>query len=120
MRTFRIALAVRNGTLQAEGYATVKVAIRHKRRLPTGLPPFILPRLRDSLDLRSIFCAEDRITFLSKKWFFFWQLTRSAMFYFGRLSNPPEQVREPPEHAGGRRPTPRFRAIAYREMSDER
>src|SRR5437867_8308 len=32
----------------------------------------------------------------------------------------PEEVREPPEHAGGRRPAPRFRAIANREVGDER
>src|SRR6202011_1023801 len=32
----------------------------------------------------------------------------------------PEEVREPPEHAGGRRPAPRLRAIAHREVGDER
>src|SRR5215831_1859193 len=32
----------------------------------------------------------------------------------------PEEVGEPPEHAGGRRPAPRLRAIAQREVRDER
>ena len=32
---------LRTAGRKAEGYATVKVAIRHKRRLPTGFPPFI-------------------------------------------------------------------------------
>src|SRR5438045_5919357 len=36
------------------------------------------------------------------------------------LQPAPEEVREPPEHAGGRRPAPRFRAIAHREVRDER
>src|SRR5436309_11214755 len=36
------------------------------------------------------------------------------------LQAAPEEVREPPEHAGGRRPAPRLRAIAHREVGDER
>src|ERR1700722_19240580 len=36
------------------------------------------------------------------------------------LQAAPEEVREPPEHAGDRRPAPRPRAIANREMGDER
>src|SRR5438105_15878239 len=36
------------------------------------------------------------------------------------LEAAPEEVRQPPEHAGGRRPAPRFRAIAHREVGDER
>jgi hypothetical protein len=85
MRTFPIASPVRNRTLQAEGYATVKVAIRHKRRLSTGFPPFILPRLRDLLDLRSIFCAEDRITFSFEKVVLFLGITSigDALFLGG-------------------------------------
>ena len=38
----------KNGGSESEGYSTVKVAIRHKRRLTPGYPPFILPRLRGS------------------------------------------------------------------------
>src|SRR5258708_198884 len=36
------------------------------------------------------------------------------------LQAAPEEVREHPEHAGGRRPAPRLRAIAHREVGDER
>src|SRR5207253_621375 len=36
------------------------------------------------------------------------------------LESAPEEVREPPEHAGGRRKAPRFRAIAHREVGDQR
>src|ERR1700692_750921 len=36
------------------------------------------------------------------------------------MSAAPEEIREPPEHAGGRRPTPRLRAIAHRKVGDER
>src|SRR5258706_14227878 len=36
------------------------------------------------------------------------------------LQAAPEEVRQPPEHAGGRRPAPRLWAIARREVSDER
>src|SRR5215510_15500791 len=36
------------------------------------------------------------------------------------LQAAPEEVREPPEHAGGRRKAPRLRAIAHREVCDER
>src|SRR6267142_6330389 len=36
------------------------------------------------------------------------------------LQAAPEEVREPPEHAGGNRPAPRLRAIAHREVGDER
>src|SRR5260221_4160039 len=59
------------GGLQAEGWATVKVAIRHKRRLPKGCPPFIPFAL---LDLRStfrrkgnchLFCRKSGFLFLS-------------------------------------------------------
>jgi hypothetical protein len=32
----------------------------------------------------------------------------------------PEEVREPPEHAGARREAPRLRAISHREVGDER
>ena len=32
----------------------------------------------------------------------------------------PEEVREPPEHAGDLRPAPRFRAIAHRDVGDNR
>src|SRR5258707_14937161 len=35
------------------------------------------------------------------------------------LQAAPEEVREPPEHAGGHRPAPRLRAIAHREVGDE-
>src|SRR5216683_3176446 len=38
----------------------------------------------------------------------------------GGLQAAPEEVREPPEHAGGRRPAPRLRAIAHREVGDQR
>src|SRR5213595_3524504 len=37
-----------------------------------------------------------------------------------RLHAAPEEVREPPEHAGGRRPAPRLWAITHREVRDER
>src|SRR4030095_15682472 len=36
------------------------------------------------------------------------------------LQAAPEEVREPPEHAGARRSAPRLRAIAHREVGDER
>src|SRR5262249_3184057 len=36
------------------------------------------------------------------------------------LQAAPEEVREPPEHAGGRREAPRLPAIAHREGGDER
>src|SRR5262249_13118943 len=36
------------------------------------------------------------------------------------LNAAPEEIREPPEHAGGRRPAPRLRAVANREVGDER
>src|SRR5580704_3984730 len=31
-----------------------------------------------------------------------------------------QEIREPPEHAGGRRPAPRLRAVPHREVGDER
>jgi hypothetical protein len=36
------------------------------------------------------------------------------------LQAAPEEVREAPEDAGGRRPAPRLQAIAYREVGDDR
>src|SRR5260370_667708 len=36
------------------------------------------------------------------------------------LQAAPEEVREPPEHQAARRPAPRLRAIAHREVSEER
>src|SRR5689334_395764 len=38
----------------------------------------------------------------------------------GGLQAAPEEIRKAPEHAGSRRPAPRLRAIAHREVSDQR
>src|SRR5262245_12002088 len=39
---------------------------------------------------------------------------------WSRLQAAPEEVREPPEHAGGRCPAPRLRAITHRKVGDKR
>src|SRR5262245_53794080 len=43
-----------------------------------------------------------------------------VVFTLGLLHAAPEEVRERPEHGGARRPAPRLRAIAHREVGDER